>query len=94
MMVLGEILGELEPSKLVACCHSPDEPGCLQVDEVPVCRTAGELREPPGDVTDADRVACACEQLDDGAPAGRVALIDVAKARFGQVVQTIGSPVG
>jgi hypothetical protein len=78
MVVLGEVLGELEPSELVAGCHSPDEPGRLQVDEVPVGRAAGELGKPPGDVTDADRVARAREQLDDGAPTGRVALIDAA----------------
>jgi hypothetical protein len=39
-------------------------------------------------VTDAD------QQIDDGAPAGRVPLIDAAEASLDQVVEVIGHTVG
>jgi len=94
MVVLGEILGELETSELVVGRHSPHEAGALEVDEVAIGRAARKLRQLAGDVTDADGVPGGGEQLDDSAPAGRVSLIDAAKARSGHFVQAVGTPVG
>ena len=90
VVVLGEVLGKLEASELVIGGDAPNEPGDLQVEEMAVRRAARQVREPPGDVTDTDGVACTREQIDAGSPAGRVPLIDAAKASFGQVVQRIG----
>ena len=36
VVVLGQVLGQLEPGELVTGGDAPDQPGTLKVDEVPV----------------------------------------------------------
>src|SRR5580658_7117525 len=76
VVVLGEILGELEPGELVAGGDPPDQASGLQVGQVPVGGAAGKPGQPLGDVADADRLAGGDQQLDDGAPPAGVALVD------------------
>ena len=61
VMVLGVVLGELEPGELVAGRYPPYEPGCVQVSQVPVGRAARQAGQALGDVPDAHRVARAHE---------------------------------
>jgi hypothetical protein len=89
-MVLGEVLGELEAGEFVVGRDTPHHPGALKVDEVAVGRAPWQLGQVPGDVPDADGMPRIHEQVDDGAPAGRVALVDAPKALFDQGVQVIG----
>ncbi len=93
VMVLGQILGQLETGEVVTGRHTADQPGDLEVDEMTVGGAARQLWEPTGYVADADRVAGAGEHLDDGPAPARVALLDAAKASFGQVVQGGGGSV-
>ena len=69
VVMLGEVLGQLEAGELIAGGDPPDEPGGLQVGQVPVGGAARQAGQALGDVTDADRVAGADEQVDDGPPA-------------------------
>ena len=87
VMVLGEVLGQLEPGELVAGSDPAHESGRLQVGQMAIGRAARQLGEPVGDVADAHRVPGVTEQLDDGAASGRVALLDEAQTRLGDLVE-------
>jgi hypothetical protein len=56
VVVLGQVLGELEPGVLVAGGDPPDQPGGLQIGQVPVGRAAGQAGQLLGDIADADRM--------------------------------------
>ena len=86
-MVLGEVFGQLEAGELVVGGDPPDEPGGVQVGQVPVGGAAWQAGEALGDVTDAHRVAGADQQVDDGPPAAGVALVDPAQAALAHAVQ-------
>ena len=82
-----EVLGKLETGELVAGRDAPNEARRLQIGEVSVGRAPGEIGEAVRDVADTHRVAGRPEQLDDGASAGRVPLLDEPQARLGDLVQ-------
>ena len=85
MMVLGQIFGQLEPGELVTGGDAPDDPRALEVDEVPVGRAPRHLGQLRCDVRDADGVAVRGQELDDGSPARRIALVDTLQADLDQV---------
>jgi hypothetical protein len=90
VVVLGEVLGKLEPGELVARGNATDEPGGVQVGQMPVGGAAGQAGETLGDVTDAHRMAGADKQIDNGAPAAGIALVDQAQAALDDTVHVIG----
>jgi hypothetical protein len=90
VMVLGEVLGELEPGEFVTGRYPPYEPGRVQVGQVPVGRAARQAGQALGDVPDAYRVARAHEQVDDGPPAAGVALVGQPQPPLGDAVQVAG----
>lgn len=67
VVMFGEVLGQLEARELVTRRDPAHHSGALQVNEVPVGRAAGELRQAVSDVTDADRVAGVGQELDKSA---------------------------
>jgi hypothetical protein len=89
MVVLGEVFGQLVPGELVVCGDPPDEPGRVQVGQVPVGGTAWQVRQALGDVADTHRVARADEQVNDGAPSCGVPLVDQAQAAFSHAVHVV-----
>ena len=89
VMVLGQILGELEPGELVAGRDPPDQAGGLQVRQMPVGRAARQIRQALGDVANAHGMATAEQELNDGAPAAGIALIDPPQAPLGDAVQIV-----
>jgi hypothetical protein len=89
VMVLGEVLGQFEAGELIAGGNAADDPGTLEIDEMPVRRAsrhAGELR---GDVGDTDRMAIGRQELDDRPSARGVALIHAPEAELHQVMQVL-----
>jgi hypothetical protein len=94
VVVLGEVFGELEAGVFVAGGDLPDEPGGLEVGQVPVGGAAGQAGEVLGDVFDAHGVAGGDEQLDDGPPPAGVALVDPAQAVLGHAVHVVGHLLG
>jgi len=80
VMVFGEILGQLEPREFVVGSDAPDDSGRLEVEEVPIGGASGEVGKLFSDVVDADGMAGAGEQPDDGAPAARIALVDATQS--------------
>src|SRR5215472_15468042 len=93
MVVLGQILGELEAGELIVGGDPPDQPGGLEVDQVPVGGAAGQVGQAFGDVADAHRVPRADQQLDDRAASRGVPLIYPAQAALGRVMQFAGYPL-
>jgi hypothetical protein len=47
VVVLGQVFGQLEPSELVVSGHSADDPGRLEVEEVPVGGASRKIGEKP-----------------------------------------------
>jgi len=90
MVVLGEFLGQLEAGELVVGGDPPDEPCGVQIDQVPVRRAAWQVREPLGNVADADGMAGADKQVDNRPPPGGVALIDPAQPALDLAVHVAG----
>ncbi len=84
-MMLGQVLGQLEPGELVTRRDAAHEPGRVQVGQMPVGGAARQAGEALGDITDAHRVAGAHQQIDDGAPAAGVALVDQAQAALDDI---------
>ena len=89
MVVLGEVLGQLEPGELVLGRDPPHDPGTLEIDQMAVGRTPRNLRKPGRDIRDAHRVADRGEHVDDGPPPGRVAKIDPTEPDLDELMQIV-----
>ncbi len=90
VVVLGQVLRQLEASEVVARRDPPSHPGVLQLDQVPVCRAAWQLRECIGDVGDAHRVAATGQVLDEGSSSCGVALADASEPGLDERVKFFG----
>jgi len=91
VMMLGQVLGELEPHELVACGNVPHNTGGPKVGEMSVRRAPGDLREAVCDVGDTHRMAERAKKFDDGSTAGRVALVGTAEPHLNELVEIIAS---
>jgi hypothetical protein len=64
VVVLGDLLGQLKTGVLVVGRDPADHTGLLQVDKVPVGRTARQFGGVAGDVLDADGVTGGRQDVD------------------------------
>ena len=90
VVVFGEVLGQLETGELVVGGDASDDPGSLEVEQVPVCGASGEIGEELGDVVDADGMTGVHEHLNDGLSPGRISLVDSAESILDLGVQVTG----
>jgi hypothetical protein len=86
VMVLGQVLGQLEPGELVTGSDASDQPDTLKIDQVPVGGASRYLGEFCGDVRDAHRMAVRYQQLDDGSSTRRVTQISPSEAHLYELV--------
>ena len=94
VVVLGKVFGQLEPGEFVVGGDPPDEPGGVQVGQVPVGGAARQAGQVLGDVFDAHGMAGADEQVDDGPPSAGVALVDPPQAALSHAVRCRRSSPG
>ena len=88
-MVFRELLGQFVAGELVIGGNPPHHAGDLQVEEVTVGGTAGQIGQPIGNISDADGMTGFDQEADDGAAARRVSLIGTTKPVFDDIVQVI-----
>jgi hypothetical protein len=81
VVVLRQVLDQLEAGELVVGGHASHNRSSLKVNEVAVGRATRQVGELVGDIADADRVAHADEEIDNGSAAGRVTLVDASETR-------------
>ena len=87
VVVLGEVLGQLEPGELVLGRDPPDDPGTLEIDQMAVGRAPRDLRELAAISEMLTGWPGRGEQVDDGPPPGRVAQVDPPEPDLDELVQ-------
>ena len=87
MVVVGELLGELVPSEVVAGDDAVHDTDALEDGEIAVGRALGEAPLASKDLRDGEGSVGVREHLDEAPPVRRVALIRVLKPRCGHVVE-------
>jgi len=85
-MVFGQILGELEECEVAVRADRTDRANGLQINEVAVGRTSGDVGRPAFNVADAGGPPQRQQHLDDGAPALGVTQLTLSQANLNEFV--------
>ena len=85
-MVFGQILGELEECEVAVRADRTDRANGLQINEVAVGRTSGDVGRPAFNLANAGAPPQRQQHLDDGAPALGVTQLTLSQANLNEFV--------